>query len=80
MKLKKRIRRQSFDYKAESDYYKEAAVCPNCGNREEFKSLKKYLKAVCNNERSIIELRLMDGGRSYTCKKCGCQWDVAEFK
>ena len=79
MKLKKKITRQSFDYTTEKDYYREAKVCPNCGNREDL-SFKEYIKATCNNEVTIIERRLWGGGYGYECKHCGCQWEVKSFK
>lgn len=79
MKLKKKIIRQSFDYKAEKDYYREAKVCPNCGNREELSNIE-YIKAMARNQLSIVESRFADGGYGYECKHCGCQWEVKSFK
>lgn len=79
MKLKKKITRQCFDYKAEKDYYREARVCPNCGNRQELSSVE-YIKAMCNNKVTITENRLWGGGYGYECKRCGCQWEVSTFK
>lgn len=77
MKLKKKIIRQSYDYKAEKDYYKEAAVCPNCGNS------KRFLPTAdeTGNLLSIVEHRLhASTDIEYECKKCGCCWRVRGYK
>ena len=80
MKLKKKIIRQSYDYKAEADYYRAAKECPNCGNKEEFGSSADLIKATANNQVTIFEHLMYDGDRSYECKKCGCIWEVKQYK
>ena len=80
MKLKKKITRDSYNYSNEEAYYREAKVCPHCGNREEFSSSADEIMAAARGKLTIIVGRFMDGSHGYECKKCGCQWEVKKYK
>lgn len=62
MKVEKKITRQSYDYATERAYYREAQVCPNCGNK--------------GDEGDMIIGVVQESVLQYTCAKCGCQWEV----
>lgn len=64
MKAEKKITRQSYDYAAERAYYREARICPNCGNGTA-SDVTQYTRSGLFRARKV-----------YTCKKCGCKWKV----
>lgn len=80
MKVEKKIIRQSYDYNKEKEYYKEARVCPNCGNNQEELHGSEYIMAKSTGHITICELGTEDGNRVYECTKCGCQWKVKSYR
>lgn len=68
MKVEKKITRHSYDYAAERMYYREARICPNCGNGTA-SDVTQYTRSVFFRPHKV-----------YTCKKCGCEWKVKLYR
>lgn len=81
MKVEKKIIRKSFDYKKAEAYYREASICPNCGADETCLNTDGGTFILNVNSDKVVYVAIREGGtHSYECTRCGCQWEVENFK
>ena len=66
MKVEKKITRHGHDREAELEYYREAQVCPECGNS----GLLKVVGIISIDFKSAMK---------YSCRECGCKWVVMPY-